>query len=134
MLSYFNGIFQIGYAENTGSFLGMGADLPGQVRFWIFVVGIGIFLCGLLVYLLFDRKQNIYSLVGLTVMLSGGLSNLYDRVVNNGAVIDFMNVGIGSLRTGIFNVADINIMLGMGIIFYGLLRSDDHSCARDWNK
>ena len=32
-----------------------------------------------------------------------------------GMVIDFMNVGIGPLRTGIFNVADMAIMLGAGI-------------------
>jgi signal peptidase II len=31
-------------------------------------------------------------------------------------VIDFMNVGIGSLRTGIFNVADMAILLGAGIV------------------
>ena len=32
-----------------------------------------------------------------------------------GRVIDFMNMGIGSLRTGIFNYADVIIMVGMGI-------------------
>jgi len=38
---------------------------------------------------------------------------LIDRIFNEGRVIDFMNIGIGSLRTGIFNVADIAITLGV---------------------
>jgi signal peptidase II len=31
-------------------------------------------------------------------------------------VIDFMNVGVGPVRTGIFNVADTAIMPGAGIL------------------
>ena len=46
---------------------------------------------------------------------AGGASNLVDRIAY-GSVIDFMNLGIGSLRTGIFNVADMAIMLGAGIL------------------
>ena len=30
-----------------------------------------------------------------------------------GHVVDFMNMGIGQLRTGIFNVADMAIMAGL---------------------
>ena len=46
-------------------------------------------------------------------MISGGFSNLYDRITNHGGVVDFMNMGVGSLRTGIFNVADMAIMAGV---------------------
>ena len=42
-------------------------------------------------------------------------------------VIDFMNVGIGSLRTGIFNVADMAIMLGAGILVLEGWRSDNQA-------
>jgi signal peptidase II len=37
------------------------------------------------------------------------LSNLIDRIVYDGRVIDFLNIGIGPLRTGIFNIADMAI-------------------------
>ena len=30
-----------------------------------------------------------------------------------GNVVDFMNMGIGNLRTGIFNIADMAIMAGL---------------------
>jgi signal peptidase II len=45
------------------------------------------------------------------LFVAGGISNLFDRVVQ-GSVIDFMHVGVGSVRTGIFNVADLAILLG----------------------
>jgi signal peptidase II len=39
-----------------------------------------------------------------------------------GSVVDFLNVGIGSLRTGIFNVADMAIMLGVALLLLAELR------------
>lgn len=33
-------------------------------------------------------------------------------MINNGAVVDFLNIGFGSFRTGIFNIADIAIVVG----------------------
>ena len=43
---------------------------------------------------------------------SGGIQRV------NGLVIDFMNIGIGSIRSGIFNVADVAIMIGCLLIFF----------------
>lgn len=56
-------------------------------------------------------------------MLGGGISNLTDRIFNDGRVIDFMNIGLGGLRTGIFNVADICVMAGTSLLCVLLLRS-----------
>jgi signal peptidase II len=53
----------------------------------------------------------------VALFVAGGASNLVDRIAH-GVVIDFMNVGIGPLRTGIFNVADVAIMLGAGILMF----------------
>ena len=54
----------------------------------------------------------------MALFLAGALSNLIDRIAV-GSVIDFLNVGIGPLRTGIFNVADVAIMAGAGCLFWG---------------
>jgi len=118
MSSYLNDIFRIGYIENTGAFLGLGNNLSEGTRFWIFVVLVGAFLSGLLIYLIINSKQHLSSVTAFSLIFSGGLSNFYDRVVNNGAVIDFLNIGVGSLRTGIFNVADIAIMFGVFMLFF----------------
>jgi signal peptidase II len=38
-----------------------------------------------------------------------------------GAVVDFMNMGVGNLRTGIFNLADVAIVIGAGtLLAWGL--------------
>jgi signal peptidase II len=118
MASYLNDILRLGYTENIGAFLGLGNNLSEQARFWIFVVLVGTFLLALFVYLVSNSKQNLASLIALSLVFSGGISNFYDRVVNNGAVIDFLNIGIGSIRTGIFNVADIAIMLGVVLLVF----------------
>lgn len=112
MNSYFFDIFRIGYAENIGAFLGMGNALSDGHRFNIFVLGVGAFLLFGFIYLATSSRFNAVSLVALSMILAGGASNLYDRVANDGAVIDFLNIGLGSFRTGVFNVADIAIMLG----------------------
>jgi signal peptidase II len=54
--------------------------------------------------------------LAVVLLLAGGIGNLIDRLFHGGLVIDFLNVGIGPLRTGIFNVADVAIMAGFGIL------------------
>jgi signal peptidase II len=50
----------------------------------------------------------------LALILAGGLGNIIDRIFNDRHVTDFMNVGIGNtLRTGIFNVADMCVTAGV---------------------
>jgi signal peptidase II len=52
----------------------------------------------------------------LALLVGGGASNWIDRLANEGRVVDFMILGIGSLRTGVFNVADVAIMVGAGLL------------------
>jgi signal peptidase II len=51
---------------------------------------------------------------GLALFVAGGLSNWIDRL-SHGSVVDFMNVGIGPVRTGVFNVADVAIVTGAAL-------------------
>ena len=102
------------YSENTGAFLGLGADWPEPVRTMVFGIGNAVLLVALVIV---ARRQRWAprALLGVALFVAGGLSNLVDRALH-GAVVDFMNVGIGPLRTGIFNVADMAIMLGAGLL------------------
>ncbi len=112
MDSYLYDLVRLGYTENIGAFLGMGSYLPEQHRFIIFTVIAGGFLSALLLYLVFSKRLSILSLVALSLVFAGGISNFFDRATNNGAVVDFLNIGLGSVRTGIFNVADMAILFG----------------------
>jgi len=112
-LSWWNDFFVLTYSINHGAFLGLGDALPEGIRDLIFSGLVGIFLIGFAIYTLRDKSMNNLQNLACGLVLSGGFSNLYDRITNNGGVVDFMNMGIGSLRTGIFNVADMAIMAGV---------------------
>jgi signal peptidase II len=123
--SFFADTFRLEYAENTGAFLGLGGDWPRPVRTAVFGVGSGLLLVALAVVARRERWRG-QALLGVALFVAGGASNLFDRITY-GMVIDFMNVGIGSLRTGIFNVADMAIMLGAGILMLQGYRSSRHA-------
>lgn len=125
MTSYWGDLLRIGYIENTGAFLGMGSGMSDTAKFWIFVCAVGLILAALLVYILRTKTHTVFGLSSLILIFSGGISNFYDRALNNGAVIDFLNIGIGSVRTGIFNVADMAIMLGVFLLLFAKDRKAD---------
>jgi signal peptidase II len=112
--SFLADTFRLEYAENTGAFLGLGSDWPAGARTAVFGVGNGLLLVALVLVAVQGRWPR-RALLGVALLVAGGASNLLDRVTQ-GMVIDFMNVGIGSLRTGIFNVADMAIMLGGAVL------------------
>lgn len=112
-ISYLGDTVRLTYAENHGAFLGIGSSLPEQTRTIIFSGIVAVFLVGFLVWLLFSSTlTSKLSIVASSLLIGGGFGNLIDRVLLNGGVTDFLNLGIGWLRTGIFNVADIAIMAG----------------------
>jgi len=109
------------YAENTGAFLSLGADWPHPVRTAVFGVSNAVLLVAIAIVAV-RRRWPALALLGVVLFVAGGASNLLDRIAY-GVVIDFMNVGVGSLRTGIFNVADVAIMLGAGLLMFEGYRS-----------
>jgi signal peptidase II len=121
--SYAGDIFRLQYAENRGAFLGLGATLADPWRHLIFTVLVGIFLLALLVYLLRSSELTSLATVCLSLVCAGGLSNLIDRIAYQGRVVDFLNVGIGPLRTGIFNIADMAITFGALFMLAESMRS-----------
>jgi signal peptidase II len=112
VISLLNGMVRLQYTENPGAFLSLGADLQADLRYWFFTISLGLFLAGILVFLMTTKQTSRPLSIGLSLILSGGVGNLIDRIGNEGRVIDFMNVGIGGLRTGVFNVADVAISIG----------------------
>lgn len=113
--TYFGNTFRLEYAENAGAFLGMGSNLPDWHRWVLLTVVSSAILVALAAFICFKRDLRPLDIGGYALILAGGLSNMIDRVLA-GVVIDFLNVGVGSLRTGIFNVADMAIMAGLFLV------------------
>ena len=112
--SYLADTVRLVYVENPGGFLSLGAGLPPVVRTGLFTAGTGLLLC-MIVVLAIRRRWDRLPTLGLALFVAGGSSNWIDRVAR-GSVVDFLNVGAGPVRTGVFNVADVAIMLGASVV------------------
>ncbi len=112
-VSFFGNVFHLQYSENYGAMLGIGSDLPEGIRFLLFTVFAGCALIVVLAIILTNGKLNIAGVFSLSLILGGGLSNLIDRVARGGIVVDFMVIVVGSVRTAIFNLADLAIVAGL---------------------
>jgi signal peptidase II len=119
--SYLGDTVRLDYHENSGGFLSTGATWRPAVRTGVFQIANGLFLLGTVIFAARYQWSRL-ARIGLILFLAGGVSNLVDRVTM-GSVIDFLNVGIGPVRTGIFNVADVAIMAGMVLLIVDGYRS-----------
>jgi signal peptidase II len=121
--SYLGNLVTLEYSENQGAFLSLGADWSRPARFILFSVGAALLLAFSAMALMSHATSSV-SIVGIALFLGGGVSNLLDRL-SRGLVIDFMNIGIGPVRTGIFNVADVAIMAGAALAAFSWVRRRD---------
>jgi signal peptidase II len=111
--SYAHDMFRLVYSENAGAFLSLGASLPKAVRTMVLQGAVGLIAVGLVAAALFWRGLTELQVAAITLLGASGFGNLIDRVVYDGRVTDFLNLGLGHLRTGIFNIADVYGVVGV---------------------
>lgn len=121
------GAVRLQYAENPGAFLSLGAGLPDEVRFLLGVVLVSVILVLAVAHFLRAESLSRQRLLGLALLVGGGLGNLIDRILHDGVVIDFVSLGLGPLRTGIFNVADVAITTGVVLLWISAFERDRSS-------
>lgn len=108
--------FTLTKVENTGAFLSAGSNLPGFLRtILLTVLPIVVLVYGLF-FLYVNKNLPRLMQVGICFLIGGGMGNIYDRVVH-GSVTDFLYMDFILFRTGIFNLADVSIMIGIGLLF-----------------
>jgi len=133
-LSYLGDTVRLGYAENTGAFLSLGADWPEAVSFWVFGIVPLLLLIGFFGYCIVKAKSVSFArLVPFALIFAGGTGNIVDRLVYNRHVTDFLNVGIGNLRTGIFNVADMCVTAAVIILVFQSFKKDKREATAKVN-
>ncbi|MCX7551748.1 signal peptidase II [Xanthomarina sp. F2636L] len=115
-------IFTLHNVENAGAFLGMGSDLNPTLRL-IFLLALPILVLGYVTFHIITNKDlDRMSLIGFCCIVGGGIANVYDRIVY-GSVTDFFHIDLGGVfRTGIFNFADMSVMLGLGLLLFSGLK------------
>ena len=103
--------------HNTGAAFGLfpGSRVP-------FIV-ISLLAIGVVVYLfLRETYRSLANRILLGCILGGAIGNLADRV-RMGYVVDFIDLGVGSLRWPVFNVADSAVTLGVIFLAWNLARA-----------
>ena len=114
---YLGGLLRLTYTQNTGAFLSLGSDLGPIWRMIMLNVMPALLVVGLLWYIFREKKLRALMVIGLSLIVGGGLSNIIDRIAY-GYVVDMLHLKAGGLQTGIFNVADMAIMGGMFVMIY----------------
>lgn len=115
-ISLLGGSVSLQLAHNDGAFLGLGASLSPRMRQGLLSVGVGCMLVALLGYTILSSSLRPSQRFAFAIIAGGGIGNLLDRLMYGGYVVDFIHMGIGPLQTGIFNVADVLICIGVGVL------------------
>ena len=110
-------VFHITYVLNPGAAFGILSNQRGI----LLITGAVLILATAYFYPLLKKSDGCLQL-GATMILSGAVANLIDRV-QTGYVVDFFDFRIWP----VFNVADIAIVAGMGLMIYSILFRLDSS-------
>jgi len=107
--------FTLTKVENTGAFLSLGSTIPRPLYYALMIImPLAVIAYGFY-YLIATKKLSPYLITGLSFIIGGGLGNIYDRALY-GSVTDFMHMDFVLFETGIFNMADLSVMVGMFIL------------------
>lgn len=105
--------------ENSGAFLSTGDSMAGPLKFFLLSLFPLLLMCYGIYYLLSNHQLPRLLVLGMSFVIGGGLGNLYDRLLY-GSVTDFLHIDLYAFKTGIFNFADVSIMVGMIMIIINL--------------
>lgn len=110
--------FYITYVQNDGAAWSI---LSGN-RLLLIMIGI---ICLFLVYFFLIRNKQIskFEQVNYVLLVSGIMGNLCDRIIR-GYVIDYLDFKIFNYYFPIFNLADIFIVIGTGLIIISLFKGE----------
>lgn len=101
--------------ENTGAFLSLGSDLSPWLK-TILLWGLPALALGIMLpFILFNKKINLQQAVAFACVIGGGIGNIFDRIAF-GSVTDFLIIDFGFAKTGVFNAADMSIMIGAAFL------------------
>ncbi|MFD2564773.1 signal peptidase II [Aquimarina rubra] len=131
-IEVFENNFVLTKVENSGAAYSLGSDLAPLLKIILLQVLPIIVLLFLLRLILINTKYSKETVLGFTFIIGGGIGNLYDRIVH-GSVTDFMIMDLGIIKTEIFNMADVSIMIGSFIILITALFNSKGSFFKEVN-
>ncbi len=125
-VSIFGDWFQLRLVYNRGAAFGLHV---GPLSRWVFL---GVAVVAIVVLARMSRSSPVgdrFRQVALGLVAGGAAGNLVDRIRSARGVVDFLDVGIGTLRWPTFNVADIAVSCGAIALALSLWREDTRRAA-----
>ncbi|MBQ4120966.1 MAG: signal peptidase II [Clostridia bacterium] len=116
------GVFRFRYVENPGAAMGSFASSR-----WVFMIFSTIAIIAIAVYLVKYRKTiNRLFGISMAMIMGGGIGNMYERLFNQNAagqyvVTDFFDFHLFSFWKWVFNVADVAVCVGAGLVVLCLI-------------
>jgi signal peptidase II len=120
-ISVIPGLFDITHIRNDGAAYNMFSQIP----ILLIVMPAMVMLAGFVYLGLTYKKSDSLLMVAIAMVIGGGLGNLIDRI-SKGYVVDYFDIQI----IPIFNVADIFICIGCGLLFIYLIFIDGKQHAK----
>lgn len=104
--------------ENNGAMLGFGSELSPTLKIILLQALPITVLLVLLVRILRRKDMNKWLAFAFACVIGGGIGNLIDRIAY-GEVTDFFHIDLGGyFKTGIFNMADVSVTMGVLMILF----------------
>lgn len=111
--------FSFLYIENKGAAFGIFQNKTGFLTIVTIIVMVGI-----VYYIIKYKPKNKFMNIGFSLIISGALGNLIDRIYYR-YVVDFICLHYKEVYYfPVFNVADIMVVLGTIIVVLCLLKED----------
>ncbi len=104
-----DGLLNVVHGQNSGMLFGL---LPQSAPAFALV---SLVVTGFIVVYHWRAGRGLVTTVALALLLGGAIGNLLDRL-NHGYVIDWVDMGIGSVRFWTYNIADAGITIAIVLL------------------
>lgn len=109
-------ILNLTYLENDGAIFGS----FGGMR-WILIC-VTTALMAFCIYYLIKHKKEVLTLISMTLIISGGMGNIIDRIFRDGRVVDYFDVQF--MNFAVFNFADCCVVVGVILLLIQIIIMD----------
>lgn len=103
-------IINLTYLGNDGALFGSFSGMR-----WLLIISVVILVSACIIFIIKNyKKSSKLLMVSLTLVISGGIGNLIDRIFRGGVVVDYIEVRL--FNFAIFNFADCCVTIGAIIL------------------
>ncbi|RDE68813.1 lipoprotein signal peptidase [Aggregatibacter segnis] len=115
-------VFNLTYVRNYGAAFSFLADHDGWQKYFFILLAMGISLM-LAYFMKKNRADQTLQNAAYALIIGGALANMVDRAYN-GFVVDFFDFYWDIYHYPVFNVADIAIFIGAGLLALDAFKGD----------